>query len=679
MAEAESKKARGERTGPLPTPNPASKRRYEATPSSIVPRPLAPHTEAVPEADDGRLAPKTKGAAATQPMPLHARPPTEKERSVSRYPPLAQASSAPITPGTVLTEDPARGMRPQAAMSSRMPGPPLGYFTEDRREIPAVLPHATPRSQETASLAARPTQVSAAEMPRMESLPAHGYRPADVHGSPLLAGQPLVQSSQQPYMQSTLMPSASHSRQTSLSKPPGSPAPVLQRSEADVSPIRRDSVSQRPFYAYPGQHPAMAQPPPVLSPAKEVPRPSSTPLEQPEAPRQVLAKRSNIMSILNDEPEEPQPRKRFASDQASVSGGGAASPSRPVYAGAPSYPQQQPPARLEEQKPPLYSQSSSYAPSRGYSEYPSYAPMSAGSAPTGNDWMARFDPRGQQPTSQQGPPPQPSARPPASMAPQPPFSPFTSAQSLSGPSLSTLTAPSPAPTPSPAPSQRPYAGSVYTASPAPHPASVSRELPPQSAMYRPSIGSPTMRNTGISYASRAGPPTPIQSPSSLLGVGPRQASATTYGSPVPAHVQGPPTPVGHQSYQQHVQTMVSGAHQPPAHRTPLGFSGGAYGRSTPPPPPPSQTSRGPVLAGGPPPGMTMARPYSPPTILQPSPAAGLSYAAGGPPPPVGAVHPYQTRPGTLAEVVHTPGHHRGYSQGSNVGLPGSGTPQHPPR
>jgi hypothetical protein len=32
--------------------------------------------------------------------------------------------------------------------------------------------------------------------------------------------------------------------------------------------------------------------------------------------RQVPAKRSNIMSILNDEPEEPQPRKRFASEQA---------------------------------------------------------------------------------------------------------------------------------------------------------------------------------------------------------------------------------------------------------------------------------------------------------------------------------------------------------------------------
>ncbi|KAF7155926.1 hypothetical protein CNMCM6106_007838 [Aspergillus hiratsukae] len=680
VADAEAKKARGERTGPLPVPNFASKRRYEATPSSIMPRPLAPHSDTVTE-EEGRTAKTKHTATPSQLAPLHARPPPEKERSVSRYPPLAQASNVPMSAAPMLVEDPSRAIRSQVGLPPRLQGPRLGYFTEERRDAPATLAHANVRPQEV-PLSARQTPVPVSEMPRMEPLHAQSFRTAsmDMHGSPLLAAQGSIPPSQQAYMQQqqqpqhVFMPSATHSRQRSLTKPPGSPAQPLQRQEAEISPIRRDSTSQRPFYPLPGQHAGLSQPP-ILSPPKEPPRPRSTPLEPAEAPRQVPAKRSNIMSILNDEPEEPQPRKRFASDQASSNAPGKpGSPSRPVYSGAHSLPQQAPSRQDERQS--LYAPHGQYLPpSRAYSDYQAYSAMPGGSPapPANNDWMARFDPRGQQQQQQPAPPQpsQPSNRPATTLAAQPSYSPYTSGQSLPPPSLPNLTAPSPVPTPSPAPTQRPSYGSVYAQSPSSH----TQTAP--SGTFRPAVGSPPSRHNSIAYGSRQGPPTPVQSQTNLLGLASRPpASTAPYASSVqtttapPSHMSAHAS--GHQTYQQHVQTMVNGAHQQQPHRPSLGLSAG-YGHNTPPPQ--AQASRATGLPG-PASSATMGRSYTPPAILQPNPA---NY--GGPP----GMHPLQARPsgpGSLAESLssaHNPGHQRGYSQGSNAGHPGGMAPQHPPR
>ena len=674
----------------MPVPNFASKRRYEATPSSIImPRPLAPHTDALAETDESRLGPKSKQVGPTPPSgPLHNRPP-EKERNVSRYPPLAQATSAPMPAGPLL-EDPARTMSSQAALPPRLQGPRLGYF-DDRREIPAtVLSHAaTSRPQET-PLSVRQTPVSASEMARLDPLHAQSFRtaPVDVHRSPLLPQNTLPGSQQaylQPQAQAPLIHGGSHSRQTSLTKTPSSPAQPLQRAEPDISPIRRDSVSQRPYFALHGQHVALSQPPPVLSPPKEPSRPGSTPGEAPEAPR-VPAKRSNIMSILNDEPEEPQPRKRFASEQTSSTPAmHTGSPSRPVYSGM--HPLSQQPPRQDEAvlssqpRAPAYAPSQYLPPSRAYAEYQPYGSVPGGSAaPANNDWMARFDPRGQPPPPppQQPPqaPSQPGSRPTTTLAPQPPYSPYTSAQPLSNPSLPNLTAPSPVPTPSQPPQRQAYHASAYAPSPVSHAqatAAASRELAAQNQMYRQAISSPTPRNNSLAYGSRQGPPTPIQTSANILGMTSRQPAATvTYASPAPA-TPGPShmsaqQHAAHQSYQQHVQTMVSGAHQQAAHRSTLGLST-PYGHNTPPPQ--AQVSRNAGMPGPPP--MSMGRSYTPPAILQPSPGGGLSYAPSGPSSAVGSMHPMQGRPpGSLVEVPGghgTPGHHRVYSQGS--------TPQHP--
>ncbi|KAL4914656.1 hypothetical protein BDW62DRAFT_190051 [Aspergillus aurantiobrunneus] len=677
VSDAETKKARGEPPTALPIPNFTPKRRYEATPSAVsTSRPLAPHTEATPEVEDSRLAPTARHAAlSSQPTPVHARPLHERELSMSRFPPLAQASSAqvaPHSPAMALTEDTSRAIHAQPG--PRMQGPRLGYFADDRREIS----HATPQAYDN-PISTRPVAVSA---PDSQGFRATGV---DAHRPPLPLGQSATAPAHQPYLQSLTQPHAqppslmscgSHSRQPSLTKPPGSPVQGLGTHEPEMSHIRRDSMGQRSFYPLSAPHVGMPQPPSALSPLREPLRTTLAPVETPEPPRQVPAKRSNIMSILNDEPEEPQPRKRFASDQApSISSATANSPSRPVYSGSSSL--LQPSSRQEESilsasqpKSSAYPAQNQYLPpSRTYSEYPSYNPVPGTSGTSGNtDWLGRFDPRAphqsQHPSSAPAPPS--SGRPTTTPAPQPPYSPFASHQNPSSQMLPNLNAPSPAPTPPPQPtSQRPsYPASVYGLSAATptQPTGGSRDISSQGAMYRSAISSPTPHQIG--YPSRSG----LSSTSSY--------SSTAQTVPVSAHMPGTPQqhPSGPPGYQ-HVQPMPG--HQPQPHRPHLGLAGAHYGRNTPPPQP--QASRmAPMSGAGP---QQIGRSYTPPTVLQPNHTGGMAYAPSGP----GNPHPLQARPGpgSLNEPMPGPhggpSHHRVYSQGSNNPFPGPLPSQHPTR
>jgi hypothetical protein len=641
---AEEKKARGEPTGALPVPTAAPKRRYEATPSAIVPRPLAPHGELMTEADEARFSSKGKPLAMSpQPIPLHGRPMSDNERGSNRYPTLAQASNAGPVPNVAsnLGEDPARAMRTQSGAAHRIQGPRLGYFTEDRRD--SMMGHSNPRAQD---MQIPPRHNPGAPMPpdmaRMEPLSAQGYM-----------------STQPP---PSLLPS-SHSRHPSLTQAPGSPQ-QLPRPELDISSVHRDPFAQRQYYSLPGQPVGLTQSPrPVLSPVKDAPRPSATPGPESTS-RQVPAKRSNIMSILNDEPEDPQPRKRFASEQVSSVPVSSSSGSRSVYQPVGT-------ARPDEglipgtvPKSSSYSQHTQYpTPSRGYPEYSNYGPPGGSGASANNDWMARFDPRAQQagPPSQSQPPP-PSGRASTSVAPQSSFSPYASTQPQPSASLGNFSAPSPAPTPPPA-SQRSSYPNVFT-QPAPAP-SGPRDLPSQSSVYRP--GSPPSRASSVAFGSRQEQSTPVQSSASLFSLPPRQsASQTSYAS---AASSTPASTQAHnQSYQQHVQTLVNGSHQ--SHRsTPVSLTGGPaqYGHSTPPPQ--AQGGRAmPSLAN-------IGRSYTPPAVMHP-PGSGMGYA----PPTPATSGPMQnlqrpSGPGSLGEPPSAPTHHRVYSQGSSQGgLPG---PLHP--
>ncbi|KAJ5831729.1 hypothetical protein N7474_000040 [Penicillium riverlandense] len=576
LLKAEENKARGEPTGPLPVPSVAPKRRYEATPSSIVPRPLAPHGEI--EADEARFSVKGKpGTLSPQPMPMPGRPLLEKDRS--RYPPLAQAVAASTMPPSLALGD-------RGGLSHRMPGPRLGYFTDDRRDS------------------------SILSAPRMDPL-AHGP-------SSLLPPQASMGPSQQAYMSAQQPPSLiqpAHSRQPSLTQRPGSPS-QLQRQELDLSSVHRDSFAQRPYYGL-GQPGGLAPSPrPVLSPVKDVPRTSATPA--PESARQVPAKRSNIMSILNDEPEEPQPRKRFASEHIA-----STPPSRSIY---------QPSAPVQQHTPS----------SRGYSDYPGYGATSAGSGPSANnDWMARFDPRAQQ-GSQPPPPQQQSSRPATSLGSQS-FSPYAPAPSQPSASLSNLPVPSPAPTPPPQTgSQRSSYPNVFSQPP-------SSQAPPPSGsregIYRP--GSPPPR-----YGSS----------SNLLGMPPRPSDAqSTYAS------AAPPTPAAaqphNQSYQQHVQGLVSGSQ---SHRSNLPGGSPQYGHSTPPPSHGSRSNG----AGSMPSLASFGRSYTPPPAFHPSVGGGYPPPSSGP----GSIPPLHQRPPPPGENASTPTHQRAYSQGNN--LPPPSQPPH---
>ncbi|KAI3155521.1 hypothetical protein DTO046C5_8179 [Penicillium roqueforti] len=634
LTDAEEKKARGEATGPLPVPSVAPKRRYEATPSSIIPRPLAPHGDPMAEVDEIRFPKGKPVGLSPQPMSLHGRPLSDKDRNVGRYQPLAQASAASPVPSTAtLIEESTRAIRAQGGPSHRVQGPRLGYFTEDRRDS-SGLPHGASRAQELAISSRHPDSMPT-DMARMEPLSTQGYIPA-----------------QQP----TSHLSSTHSRHASLTQTPGSPSLQL-RPELDISSVHRDPFAQRPYYSLAGQPMGLPQSPrPGLSPVKDVPRPSATPA--PDATRQVPAKRSNIMSILNDEPEEPQPRKRFASEQApSVPGATSGINPRPIY-------QASGPPRHEDtimsgmsQKPSGYAQQSQYQPSsRGYSEYSGYGPPHGGSGTSNNDWMARFDPRAQQT------PPQPQA---PSLPPQQQQSgrqgSYSSYAANPGQSsLTNLSAPSPAPTPPPInASQRSAYPNVFSqgSSAQPPMASGSRDMASQPGSYRQ--GSPGPR-PGMVYGSRQDPPTPAQSSASLYGMHPRQ-SAT-------------PNPVQPHSYQQHVQTMVSGSHQPQSHRsTPVNLPGASsqYGHNTPPP----QSQAGRSMASL----ASLGRSYTPPSALHSSMSGGTM---GGYAPPQssapGSIPPlHQRPPGSLGDPVSTQTHHRVYSHGSAQGvLP---PPSQPPR
>lgn len=571
---------------------------------------------------------------------------------------------------------------------------------------PSIAPSRPPQDVQPSPRLGTAPAPPPADLPRIEPLPAQHLRPRmDVHGAPPYQALPPLQQ-QQVYLQSQPQGTASqqpvmtssHSRHPSLSAAPGSPAQAISKHTPEASPIRRSSFGhgqpQSSYYPYSGPPaPSMSQQPtPVLSPSKEPPRQSSTPAPPPEPPRQVPAKRSNIMNILNDEPEEPQPRKRFAGDQV------AASP-RGGYAGTPSLPQSapsEPPVSAASQKPylppsqhqPPHLQPSQQAPSQGpssqprtsYSEYQTYSPAVGSSSSTGppnHEWMARFDPRGQQQQQQQ----QQQQADQAGLRSTAPSSTFTSYAPPPPQSAASSQPPTPSPAPPP---HRPSYQPGFPQAPTPQPphSQGAPTPPPTNPAYRQAAASPTTRPSVLPYSFRQGPPTPSQSPASSLNIppprqpsGPGSSFSPSLQHPsAPSHPMGPQhrhSHSGHQSYQQHVQAMVRGSHQqqqppPPSQHTQrpsIGLGPGSvpFGHSTPPP---SQQggSRPSGLGGGPPPPLSMGRPYTPPAPT----LGGIPYPAGG------HQNSY-ARPSQGADSggpPHgAPGHHRVYSQGSNQGPP----------
>jgi hypothetical protein len=228
--------------------------------------------------------------------------------------------------------------------------------------------------------------------------------------------------------------------------------------------------------------------------------------------------------------------------------------------------------------------------------------------------------------------------------------------------ISNLSAPSPAPTPPPQNgSQRSAYPNVFSQSSAQGSAATGpREMAQQPSSYRP--GSPGARSN-MAYGSRQDPPTPAQASTSLYGIHPRQSGTSSSYS----GASTTPNPSQSHSYQQHVQTMVSGSHQPQSHRsTPVNLSAASsqYGRSTPPP----QSQAGRSMASL----ASLGRSYTPPSALHHSMSGSAIGGYGAPPSAQGSITPLHQRPVGPGDNVSTPTHHRVYSHGSSQGgLPGS--------
>ncbi|KAM5441674.1 hypothetical protein MferCBS31731_003355 [Microsporum ferrugineum] len=431
---AEAKKLRGEPTGPLPTPSVSSKRRYEATPSSVAPRTVAPNTENV-DVMDRALAPKGKPSVISMPPTpavLQPRHGMEKERSQPKLYPLVQAPAS--QPNLAANND---ELHQRSVSTSQLPpshrsqqGPRMGYFTDERRENRPPGSHVN----------------IAAHMPEQDMKPiSHSMTGQATTGMPLQTLQrqnpnvvpqiqdlgeipryaPLSQPPtfpQGPYLQppgSARNTSASrtHSRRSSRTITSAVTSPVQRHIKLDADPsgipaMERTAPIGPSGYLTPG-HPASVRQGPTLTPPTDHGRPriATAPAAPaaPEPPRNVPAKRSNIMNILNDEPEEPQPRKRFASDQPNPAAIGPPSPSRPVYQGRHSSSAQPAPEDQHhyQRQQQYYSSSSQQSQQQQQQQHQAqaqsgasgqYADTSSNSTrgSTTQDWMARFDPREQQ-------------------------------------------------------------------------------------------------------------------------------------------------------------------------------------------------------------------------------------------------------------------------------------------
>lgn len=187
---------RGEPTGPLPVPNVAPKRRYEATPSAVTQRPLAPHTDI-----DQSQKPRSVVPSSISPPPLGMRPAEGAERNASRYHPLAQAPTGAPT----ISEETSRAARQPGAAPPRVhQGPRLGYFSDDRRgdlRTTALAPART--SQE----------------------PHSSPHPAAMHGSPVHSEMPRLEQLSSQHLLPRTEAQYQGSQQQVYAKPPQQPQP----------------------------------------------------------------------------------------------------------------------------------------------------------------------------------------------------------------------------------------------------------------------------------------------------------------------------------------------------------------------------------------------------------------------------------------------------------------------
>ncbi|PIA91416.1 hypothetical protein CB0940_09120 [Cercospora beticola] len=368
---ADQRRARGEDMGPPPTPTPITKRKYD-NPQTSTPRALAPQTDAM-DVEEPPGGPRPPIAHQASPPQLQTKP---------RY--TGSAHGTPIQAQRVVPSPMLPVATPASTMPPNMPmnrgglqhplGPRFGLLAETRAEPrPNMQPTSMfrvgqeggpppPRSQppppqltRTLSNAPPPEFLQSmeqnlhAEQSRALRMQAHNEHEARMehqqqrpqqsiphtHGSPVNMNLP---------QSSTAMPAQERRRdfEERVGTPARSGFPGLSSRPALVNP--NPSAGSGPQFGMSAMS-ALGRGPYNPSPTKhETPRPGSgstgTPFQQPPMPSNVPTpapeppKKSNLMSILNSEPEETKPAvKRDSLPSASTTR--VASPA-PPYSSAPT-------------------------------------------------------------------------------------------------------------------------------------------------------------------------------------------------------------------------------------------------------------------------------------------------------------------------------------------------------
>ncbi|KAL8663172.1 MAG: hypothetical protein Q9202_004104 [Teloschistes flavicans] len=344
----DEKRKRGDDMGPVPTPAGQTKRRTETTiPHVPSRRTLAPSVEQVDT--ENEVHPPTKTSQIVTPLP-----PTPQ----ARYQTLAQADPMPVPAFTQAASQgslgagsrvPPQQLQQQSShiRSNQLQGPRSGFFSEERSR-PLLQAQPSGELQKYQQQQRQVQQEEEANLMRQVEAQHHAEaakrlsrndfidnlvqqhqdtHPDQAHNrlqhnlpprSQQTAGLQLLLDSSQPTSSQVRNTPSRHVEIESrprISSQTQQPIYENVQQEPSARIVRAESIAQARVQQPAMHSPASTRTPLAMSPRDDIIRPSSVlspvqPVQPPPRPTPTPAKRSNIMSILNEEPNEPSPPAR---------------------------------------------------------------------------------------------------------------------------------------------------------------------------------------------------------------------------------------------------------------------------------------------------------------------------------------------------------------------------------
>ena len=323
--------------GQPPPPTLVPKRRYDTGPQIVPPRPLAPSVDAN---DIGR---ESSNLQLTKPTKLSPPQFGSSPQKLAQAEPLPRKLLHENGPQpTIGSTMPSETQPQQQRASQGLQGPRVGFFANDRPQPmlqpqPAAMsqlqqPPPPTRQQQQADSRSQKPVTDQTRLRNLQEMLQIQDRSISQDQSPSARYQPLAQTVQQPLLHH----GAGNNRQINV--PSQVRIAPSYTAEVDIRPrvathqqsqsrhpshhdqrqeqqrMDNPSTTRRPdAYGAPRhtqlQSPVKPRLPSNFSPSQDTARPNSVPAPPPA---QQPPKRSNIMSILNDEPAEPQARKRVS-------------------------------------------------------------------------------------------------------------------------------------------------------------------------------------------------------------------------------------------------------------------------------------------------------------------------------------------------------------------------------